>query len=186
MSDLPDIATRMHDCLPRLRRYARALVADKTLADDLVQDTLERAWQKRQQWQPEREMRAWLFGIMHNLHVSQLRQGSLALVELEDGDTGATSSMLTTRATQTDRLEVRDLHTALQRLPREQRAVLLLVSLEQMGYQDIASVLDIPLGTVMSRLSRGRERLRMLMEDGIAAQTAARAVTPLPPLKVVK
>lgn len=187
-----DIASLMHECLPRLRRYARALVADKTLADDLVQDTLERAWQKRQQWQPEREMRAWLFGIMHNLHISQLRQGGLALVELDDVNSASlspsatTSSDLTTRATQTDRLEVRDLHSALQRLPREQRAVLLLVSLEQMGYQEIADVLDIPLGTVMSRLSRGRERLRMLMEEAQSALAGTSATTSLPTLKVVK
>lgn len=149
--------------LPRLRRYARALVGERAAADDLVQDTLERAWARAAQWRPDGELRAWLFGIMHNLRMDQLRRPGLSTRSLEDGDLD-----LPTRPTQADALEVGDLDAALARLPEEQRAVLLLVALEEMRYDEVAATLGIPLGTVMSRLSRGRERLRTIMDGGRA------------------
>ena len=145
--------------LPRLRRYARAMVGDRAVADDLVQDTLERGWSRVAQWRPGSDLRAWLFGIMHNLRVDQLRRQGLNTQPL--GDAGSEAPI---RATQSDRLEVNDLAAALARLPEEQRAVLLLVALEEMSYDEIASTLGIPVGTVMSRLSRGRERLRLLLD----------------------
>lgn len=145
--------------LPRLRRYARAMVGDRAAADDLVQDTLERAWSRFAQWRPGSDLRAWLFGIMHNLRVDQLRRPSLKTLPMDDEE-----FEVPTRATQTDRLEVCDLESALARLPEEQRAVLLLVALEEMSYDQVASTLGIPVGTVMSRLSRGRERLRLILE----------------------
>ncbi len=145
--------------LPRLRRYARAMVGDRAVADDLVQDTLERGWSRLAQWQPGSDLRAWLFGIMHNLRVDQLRRPGLSTLPLEDEDIA-----VPIRATQTDQLEVNDLTAALARLPEEQRAVLLLVALEEMSYEQIAATLGIPTGTVMSRLSRGRERLRLILE----------------------
>ena len=145
--------------LPRLRRYARAMVGDRAVADDLVQDTLERGWLRLAQWRPGSDLRAWLFGIMHNLQVDQLRcQGP------NPQPLGEAESEAPMRATQSDRLEVNDLAAALARLPEEQRAVLLLVALEEMSYEQIASTLGIPLGTVMSRLSRGRERLRLMLD----------------------
>ncbi|MES2106833.1 MAG: sigma-70 family RNA polymerase sigma factor [Pseudomonadota bacterium] len=162
-------------CIPRLRRYARALVSDQALADDLVQDTLERAWNKLALWRSGSDMRAWLFGIMHNLHINQVRRPVLATVAIEDD-----AYDLPVRASQSDQLEVRDLHSALQLLPGDQRAVLLLVALEQMSYEEIANTLDIPIGTVMSRLARGREKLRTLMEGRAAYPPSA------VPLKVVK
>ncbi|MBK8889966.1 MAG: RNA polymerase sigma factor [Dechloromonas sp.] len=146
--------------LPRLRRYARALVGDRAAADDLVQDTLERAWTRIAQWRAGSDLRAWLFSIMHNLRVDQLRRPGLAIRAIDDADFA-----VPTRATQSDGLEVIDLETALARLPEEQRAVLLLVALEELRYEDIAATLAIPVGTVMSRLSRGRERLRLILED---------------------
>ena len=146
--------------LPRLRRYARALVGDRAAADDLVQDTLERAWTRIAQWHAGSDLRAWLFSIMHNLRVDQLRRPGLAIRAIDDADFA-----VPTRATQSDGLEVIDLETALARLPEEQRAVLLLVALEELRYEDIAATLAIPVGTVMSRLSRGRERLRLILED---------------------
>lgn len=146
--------------LPRLRRYARALVGDRAAADDLVQDTLERAWTRIAQWRAGSDLRAWLFSIMHNLRVDQLRRPGLAIRAIDDADFA-----VPTRATQSDGLEVIDLETALARLPEEQRAVLLLVALEDLRYEDIAATLAIPVGTVMSRLSRGRERLRLILED---------------------
>ncbi len=150
--------------LPRLRRYARALVGDRAAADDLLQDTLERAWARSRQWRAGGNLRAWLFSIMHNLRVDQLRHGGPSMQSLDDED-----CLLPERPTQSDRLEVLDLEAALARLPEEQRAVLLLVGLEDMRYEDVAATLGIPLGTVMSRLSRGRERLRQLL----AAQPGA-------------
>lgn len=145
--------------LPRLRRYARALVGDRAAADDLVQDTLERAWSRFAQWRQGSDLRAWLFSIMHNLRVDQLRRPGLNASPMDDEEL-----MLPTRATQSDRLEVVDLEMALARLPEEQRAVLLLVTLEEMSYEEVATALGIPIGTVMSRLARGRERLRLILE----------------------
>ena len=145
--------------LPRLRRYARAMLGDRAAADDLVQDTLERAWSRIAQWRAGSDLRAWLFGIMHNLRVDQLRRGSLPTLPLDDD-----ACEVPTRPTQSDRLEVMDLESALRQLPDDQREVLLLVALEEMSYAEIAAVLAIPIGTVMSRLSRGRERLRQIMD----------------------
>lgn len=143
--------------IPRLRRYARAMLGDRAAADDLVQDTLERAWSRLHQWRAGSDMRAWLFGIMHNLRVDQLRRPRLATHSIED------DCDMPTRATQSDGLELSELDSALNQLPDEQREVLLLVALEELSYADIAATLGIPIGTVMSRLSRGRERLRLIM-----------------------
>ena len=158
--------------IPRLRRYARALTGERARADDLVQDTLERALIKLHLWQPGSDLRAWLFTLMHNVFINQLRAQSVrSTVELDDE-----AAQVAVRPTQTDGLEVRDLQAALLRLPEEQREVLLLVGLDQMTYEATAGVLGIPVGTVMSRLSRARERLRGLLAG--AAMPAA--------LKVVK
>ncbi|MFA4969720.1 MAG: RNA polymerase sigma factor [Sulfuritalea sp.] len=156
--------------IPRLRRYARAMLGDRAAADDLVQDTLERAWSRLFQWRPGSDMRAWLFGIMHNLRVDQLRRPKLATQSIDEDDFD-----VPTRPTQTDELELRDIESALNHLPDEQREVLLLVALEEMGYADIATTLGIPVGTVMSRLSRGRERLRLIM-NGDNANARLRVV----------
>ena len=145
--------------LPRLRRYARALVRQREEADDLVQDTLERAWAKSGLWRGVTDMRAWLFGIMHNLHVDGVRRPKLQTVSLADD-----TPEVPVAASQGERLAVLDLQSALGQLPLEQREVLLLVALEDMAYADIAQTLGIPMGTVMSRLSRGRERLRALLD----------------------
>ena len=152
---MQEMHERLLACLPRLRRYARALTGDSASADDLVQDTVERGWARIAQWRPDGDLRAWLFGIMHNLHVDQLRRSPPPAVELDDGDLPA--------APLAESLGLRDLERALQQLPPAQREVLLLVALEEMRYEDVAATLDIPLGTVMSRLSRARENLRRLM-----------------------
>jgi RNA polymerase sigma-70 factor (ECF subfamily) len=156
--------------IPRLRRYARALLGDRAAADDLVQDTLERAWSRLHQWCAGSDMRAWLFGIMHNLRIDQLRRPRLSTLSID-----ADEFELPTRPTQADALELRDLESALGHLADEQREILLLVALEEMSYADIAATLGIPIGTVMSRLSRGRERLRLIM-DGQTANTRLRVV----------
>ena len=160
---------RLLDCIPRLRRYARALLGTPADADDLVQDTVARGWDKLPSWRQDSDMRAWLFGIMHNLHVDRLRRQPPPAEALDDTLPAPSSDPAA-------RLVLRDLDSALRLLPPEQREVLLLVALEELSYQEVAAVLQIAPGTVMSRLSRGRERLRMLMQG-----------QPLPaPLKVIK
>jgi RNA polymerase sigma-70 factor (ECF subfamily) len=147
--------------IPRLRRYARALAGDRYAADDLVQDTLERAWNKYQLWRPGSDLRAWLFAIMHNVFVNQMRSRRFEMEQpMEDPPSPAV------RATQLDGIELADLQRAFDRLSLEHREVLLLVAVEQMKYEEISRALDIPVGTVMSRLSRARERLRQQIEGG--------------------
>ena len=173
---MSDHSASLIACLPRLRRYARALVGERAGADDLVQDTVERGWNKLSSWRGDGDLRAWLFGIMHNLHADSVRRPALAVVPLDNEHADSPAAHAATNADPSAGLVVRDLGAALQLLPPEQRAVLLLVGLEEMSYEQVATALDLPLGTVMSRLSRGRERLRTLM-----AGQAAPA-----PLKVVK
>ena len=143
--------------LPRLRRYARALTGDVNRADDLVQDTLERALNKLDLWQPGSDLRAWLFTLMHNLFVNQIRVRRPQETVMEDALDEPVSGG------QMEALAARDIHAALARLPEEQREVLLLVGLEQFGYAEAAQVLGVPTGTVMSRLSRARERMRTML-----------------------
>jgi RNA polymerase sigma-70 factor (ECF subfamily) len=144
--------------IPRLRRYARALTGQADSADDLVQDTLERALEKWRFWQSTRDLRPWLFSIMHNLHVDVYRRG--ARIDYCD-DEGLPE--LPQRAEQTDALELRDLDRSLALLPLEQREVLLLVGLEELSYAEVAKALGVPTGTVMSRLSRARTRLKAIL-----------------------
>jgi RNA polymerase sigma-70 factor (ECF subfamily) len=162
---MADIRSRLVEEIPRLRRYARTLTRDITAADDLVQDCLTRALSKSHLWQEGSDLRAWLFTILHNQYVNQVRRSvregtAAALTEDEPGLTGAPS--------QDKRIELRDLERALAKLPDEQRSALLLVGMEGMQYEEVAAVLDVPVGTVRSRLSRGREALRQLM--GVAAE----------------
>jgi RNA polymerase sigma-70 factor, ECF subfamily len=162
--------------LPRLRRYARVLTGDVNRADDLVQDTLARAWEKRRLWRAGSDLRAWLFTIMHNVHINQwaARQREAAETSI-DAMTGASTGWdIPVRATQADRVELFEVLGHIGRLPRDQREVLLLAAVEEMQYQEVAAVVGVPVGTVMSRLNRAREKLRRLTGE-----------SPLP-LKVVK
>jgi RNA polymerase sigma-70 factor (ECF subfamily) len=152
-----DEAHRIVELIPRLRRYARALAGDRARADDLVQDTLERAWNKFHLWRPGSDLRAWLFTVMHNVHVNQVRASRDHAMLDDEGPEMAVAGV------QGASLEIRDLERALAVLPPEQREVLLLIALEDMSYAEVATMLDIPIGTVMSRLSRAREKLRALM-----------------------
>ncbi|HEV7856424.1 MAG TPA: sigma-70 family RNA polymerase sigma factor [Herminiimonas sp.] len=152
---MQDERDRLIACIPRLRRYARALIGERDGADDLVQDTMERGWRRLPSWQRGSDMRAWLFSIMHNLHVDQVRRPSLATDVLDDD-----MPMPPASAAPTDGLEIRDLESALRMLPDEQREILLLVALEEMTYDEVAATLGLPIGTVMSRLSRARRQLQ--------------------------
>jgi RNA polymerase sigma factor (sigma-70 family) len=140
--------------IPRLRRYARALVGDQAGADDLVQDTLERACSRLHLYRPGSDLRAWLFTMMHSVHVNKLR-AARSTDALDDG-----TPELAQGAPQDGALVTLDLDRAIGGLSAEQRAVLLLVTLEDMSYEDVASTLGIPVGTVMSRLARAREKVR--------------------------
>ena len=151
-------AQSLIELIPRLRRYARALVGERAAADDLVQDTLERAWSKLHLYRRGTDLRAWLFTVMHNVHVNRLRAARPA-DPLEDE-----MPELAQRPTQGDALVVRDLERAVAALPEGQRQVLLLVALEDLSYEETARVLEIPIGTVMSRLARAREKVRQLMQ----------------------
>jgi len=156
--------------IPRLRRYARALANDHYLADDLVQDTLERAWNKYHLWQPGSDLRAWLFAIMHNVFVNQMRSRRMDVEPLTDD-----TPDVAVPAAQTEGLELADLRRALSRLSVEHREILLLVAVEQMKYEEISHTLEIPVGTVMSRLFRARERLRQQL-DGAANVVALKVI----------
>jgi RNA polymerase sigma-70 factor (ECF subfamily) len=158
--------------IPRLRRYARALTRDVVTADDLVQDCLTRALGKLHLWQEGSDLRAWLFTILHNQYVNHIRRAVRegAAVGLNDSE-----PLLRRAPQQSKRLELRDLERAIAKLPEEQRAVILLVGLEGMRYEEVAAVLDVPVGTIRSRLSRGREALRRL--TGSVPDEAAEAPT---------
>jgi len=157
-------AAEIEALIPRLRRFARALTGGRDAADDLVQDTLERAWAKRGLWQAGTNLRAWLFAVMHGVFVNGTRRRRPAeSLEMIDGTTRERADDSASAETA---IAVGELREALQRLPDEQRQVVLLVGLEQFTYAEAAGVLDVPIGTVMSRLARGRERLRQLLEEG--------------------
>ena len=153
--------------IPNLRRYARALIGDREGADDLVQDTLERAVRKFHLWRPG-DLRAWLFSIMHNVFVNQLKARKVAYeVEIDDSIAAPQSSVTST--------DLMDLDRALAAISPDQREVVLLVALEDMTYAEVGRALGIPIGTVMSRLSRAREKLHRLM-DGDAARGTLRVI----------
>jgi RNA polymerase sigma-70 factor (ECF subfamily) len=151
----------MEQQIPRLRRYARALTRNRERADDLVQDTLSRALMKEEFWQPGTKLRAWLFTIMHNQNVNNVRRGirEAGVVDMEQ-----ISVTLPATTDPTGSRQMFELERALGRLPLEQRQVILLVGLEGMSYEDAAGILSLPIGTVRSRLSRGRDALRKLLD----------------------
>jgi RNA polymerase sigma-70 factor, ECF subfamily len=146
--------------IPRLRRYARALTRDTVRADDLVQETLLRAFRKEHLWEPGTDLRAWLFTIMHNQYVNEVRRATRDAASLDVQDC---STFLVANSDPSASRQLQELEQALLQLPEGQRLVILLVGLEGMSYEDVANILQIPIGTVRSRLSRGREVLRELM-----------------------
>lgn len=155
---MPHFLNELEYCIPALRRYAHSLLYQQDNADDLVQDCLERALNKRSLWKQGSSLRAWLFTMQHNLYVNQLKKQArqpYIISETED-------LMHTLEPHQTDTL-MRDIDFCIRQLPEEQRQVLLLVSVEGFSYKEVAKIMDIPLGTVMSRLSRARKTLQEIM-----------------------
>jgi RNA polymerase sigma-70 factor, ECF subfamily len=157
--------------IPRLRRYARALVGNETEADDLVQDTLERALSRLHLPHSSESPRRWLLTILHNIHVDHQR-GHARRPPMSELD----ETVPDPASRPEDGVTKCEVSAALQRLPLEQRQVLLLVGLEGLSYAETAAVLDVPIGTVMSRLARGREKLRQILDH--PASPARQAAPP--------
>ncbi len=153
--------------IPRLRRYARVLTGNPFRADDLVQDTLARAWDKRRLWQAGSDLRAWLFTIMHNVFLNQraLARRDAQCVSIDADEHGGMALQIPVRPTQQTRVELIEIMREVERLPVEQREILLLAAVEELRYEEIAAVLAIPIGTVMSRLSRARAKLRRMVAE---------------------
>lgn len=163
---MSDFADALAQQIPRLRRYARALTHDVAWADDLVQDTLERALQRRWLFRINTNLTAWLFTMLYRLYLNDAtrRRTRFALPE-EDVPEMADDADLALQL---------DMQRALARLSFEHRAVIVLIGLEQLSYQEAAEVLGIPIGTVMSRLTRARTQLRtLLFGKPLPAATAA-------------
>ena len=160
--------------IPHLRRYARALVGEPTLADDLVQDCLERGLRKRHTWRRTGSLRSWLFRILYTTYVNnrvrERRRGTAVDVERVDDERLAVS------APQHVELHSREVLAGVANLPDDQRAAILLVAVEGMSYDEVAAVLDVPIGTVRSRLWRGRETLRTLMSPNTTPVARLRRV----------
>jgi RNA polymerase sigma-70 factor (ECF subfamily) len=166
------IAPLLEPQLPRLRRYARRLTQDASQADDLVQSCLVRALAKEHLWRPGTDLRAWLFTLLHNQHVNDVRrlvrEGTVVSVEDVTPHLAAAPSAGVS-------LELHELEQAIASLPRQQRAVVRLAGHEGKRYEEIAATLGVPVGTVRSRLSRARARLRALTGvDEPAAATSCR------------
>lgn len=172
MNDAPLPQPELVAAIPRLRRYARVLTGDAARADDLVQEALARAWEKRRLWQAGTDLRAWLFTIMHNVFVNQRARArrEAANVSLDaETDDGRGAWQVPVQPTQFARVELAELLQQVGRLPSEQREVLLLAVVEEMKYEEIATAMSVPVGTVMSRLSRAREKLRRMSAEHPAA-----------------
>lgn len=170
---MQDAIRLIEPVIPALRRYAHALTHSGADADDLVQDCLERALGRWGQRRGDGQVRPWLFAILHNLAVNRMRQARRRGASLALDD--APASALAAAPAQDHAVRHGELIRALARLPEDQRSVLLLVSVEDLSYAEAATVLGVPVGTVMSRLSRARLSLRKLME-GVVAQPAPPAL----------
>ena len=153
--------------IPALRRYARSFLREPAAADDLVQDALERCIGGWNQRRADGNVRSWMFAILHNLALNRLRQTGRRgrHVALEDADDAA----IARPSTQEDGMRRNDIMAAVNRLPEDHRSVLLLISVEELSYAEAARVLDVPIGTIMSRLARARARLHRMMEEEITS-----------------
>jgi RNA polymerase sigma-70 factor (ECF subfamily) len=158
-----DFRSQLSGEIPHLRRFARALSGDMALADDLVQDCLERALRKSHLYDPARPLRAWLYAVLRNIFISGLRRDSRSsIVKVVDDLTSGEDAV---PPMQEDRLAASLVGEALNRLAPQHREVIVLIGLEEMSYRDVAEITGVPVGTVMSRLSRARESLRQILED---------------------
>jgi RNA polymerase sigma-70 factor (ECF subfamily) len=149
--------------IPRLRRYARALLRDRDAADDLVQDCLERALSRLENWRTGESPRRWLFTIMHHIFVDQLRKVKRAGEVMTFSEDGVAD--VAAPAQQMDSVASREIIDALDKIAPERRAAIVLVAVEGFSYAEAANILGVPAGTLMSRIARGRDDLRALLDD---------------------
>jgi RNA polymerase sigma-70 factor, ECF subfamily len=174
---MSDFARLLEAEIPRLRRYARALTRDAVRADDLVQSCLTRAVAKQHLWQPGTDLRAWLFTLLHNQNVNEVRRSARERLNVAVEEM---TPVLTVQSNAIASLQLRELEAAIGKLPEEQRQVILLVGLEGMRYDEVALILRVPVGTVRSRLSRGRDHLRRLMDiEGKATARVDEEIEPV-------
>jgi RNA polymerase sigma-70 factor, ECF subfamily len=157
--EMTDVALQIEPHLTRLVRYARSLVRNPVQADDLVQDTVVRALEKAHLYENNTNLRGWLVTIMHNEHVNAVRRSTRGAVLVSDEELGE----LGRSPTQEAPVELREIRGAVQRLPRDQREPLLLHWLYGLKYEEIAEQMDLPIGTVQSRISRARKALRIMI-----------------------
>jgi RNA polymerase sigma-70 factor, ECF subfamily len=166
---MDDVLQRIEQEIPRLRRYARYLRREPDHADDLVQECLSRAIAKIDTWQPGTNLRAWLFVILRNCHINEIRREQ-RVVSLDD-DSPTSEPTLTVPGSQETRVALAEVRNAYLSLSEEHREVLLLVAIEGLQYEEASAILEVPLGTVRSRLSRARQALRQALEAGRGAMT---------------
>jgi len=152
--------TQIETCIPALRRYANALAYNSHDAEELVQDTLERALRKRRLWKPTSSVRAWLFTILHNLHANHVRK-----LSRQPGFSPLDDNLEKTNSPIDSTLQINTIERAIRQLPDDQQYIILLVALEGLKYKEVSNILGIPEGTVMSRLSRAREALRNILSE---------------------
>ncbi len=168
-----DLRSRIAAHIPQLRRFARALCGSQALADDLVQDCIERALRKGHLYDETRSLRIWLFTILRNIYISGLRRDGRAMFAKSVDELGPGEGAV--RPEQESRLAVEDIAAAIGRLPEDHREVILLVALEDMSYREIAGIIGVPIGTVMSRLSRARASLRASLGEPSERRGAGRS-----------
>lgn len=158
MAHVNDLGAEVQQHVGSLRRYAMVLTRNYHAAEDLVQETLTKAIAAAHQWEPGSDLRVWLFRILHNTHVSEMRKHQVRERAKPDLDEPVTSHNPTLR------LEVQEVLEALEDLPEEQRRPIILVAVEGMSYAEAAAALEIPAGTLYSRLGRGRAALRAALD----------------------
>ena len=154
-----EVRNGMLAAMPSLRAFARSLSRDHTRADDLVQETLMKAWKHRQNFQSGTNLEAWLFIIMRNTFYTEGRKRKREVQDTDD----AIAERLSTAPSQGDRLDLQDMQVALQQLPEVQREALVLIVLNGISYEEAAAVMHCKLGTVKSRVCRGRQRLAEIL-----------------------
>ena len=158
---MDELLSQVEPMIPALRRYARGLLKDRETADDIVQDCLERIimnWSRRR----DPNARPWAFAILHNLAINRIRQESRRSGTVTIDDMPEATAAVAAGQEQT--LFGQDVLAAIERLPPDYRSILLLISVEDLSYAEAAIVLDVPIGTVMSRLSRAREQLKLILK----------------------
>ena len=171
-ADVDSVRAEMIALLPRLRRFARVLAGNAADADDLVQDTVERALTRLSLWTPGTRLDSWMFRIVQTIWIDQLRARE---VRKEDGDVAEERLGTDEPARRIEaRLALSEIRLAVENLPPDQRATLMLVTVEGLSYKEAAVVAGVPVGTIMSRLARARVALQQQLDAGGGVRRSAK------------